>query len=131
MESHFLKVWTKKQQVVALSCAESEQKAAVKTASEGFGIQLVARDLGIPCRLNLHLDVSATMCLVNRRRLVKAKHLDMQDLWIQEACKSGWFVTKKIDKSVNPANLMPKAIPKERIEQFMSFMGYEGGNFAR
>ena len=64
--------------------AESELCAAVKTASEGLGIQSVAKDLGLSCGLNLHLDASATMCLVNRRGLGKAKHVDMQNLWIQE-----------------------------------------------
>ena len=54
--SRCLKVWTKKQQVVALSSAESELFAAVKTTPEGLGIQSVARDLGISCRLNMHLD---------------------------------------------------------------------------
>ena len=51
--------------------------AAVKTASEGLGIQSLAKDLGISCRLNLPLDASATMCLVKRRGLGKAKHVDM------------------------------------------------------
>ena len=120
-----LKVWTKKQQVVALSSAESELYAAVKTASEGFGIQSVAKDLGTSCRLNLHLDASATMCLVNRRGLGKAKDVDMQNLWIQEASKSGRFTTKKVDTSVNPADLMTKLVSKARIEQIMSLMGYE------
>ena len=64
---HCLKVWTRKQQVVSLSSAESELYAAVKTTSEGLGIQSVAKDLGISCGLNLHLDASATMCLVSRR----------------------------------------------------------------
>ena len=91
---HCLKVWTKKQQVVTLSSAESELYAAVKTASEGLGVKSVAKNLGISCRLNLHLDASATMGLVNRRGLGKAKHVDMQNLWIQEASKSGRFVTK-------------------------------------
>ena len=118
-------MWTKKQQVVALSAAESELYTAVKTASEGRGIQSVARDLGVSCRLNLHLDASATMCLVNRRGLGKAKHVDMQNLWIQEASKSGRFATKKIETSVNAADLMTKPIPKARIEQLMSLMGYE------
>ena len=118
--SHCLKLWTKKQQVVALSSAESELYAAVKTASEGLGIQSLARDLGISCRLNLHLDASATMCLVNRRGLGKAKHVDRQSLWIQEASKSGQFATKKVDTSANPADLMTKPIPKARIEQLMS-----------
>ena len=82
--------------MVALSSAESELYAAVKTASEGLGIQSVARELGICCRLNLHLDASATICLVNRRGLGKTKHVDMQNLWIQEASKSGQFATKKV-----------------------------------
>ena len=70
---HCLRAWTKKQQVVSLSSADSELYAAVKTASEGLGIQIVAKDLGISCGLNLHLDSSATMCLVKRRGLGKAR----------------------------------------------------------
>ena len=50
--SRCLKVWTQKQLVVALSSAESELHAAL----EGLGIQSLARDLGISCRVNLHLD---------------------------------------------------------------------------
>ena len=80
---------------------------------------------GISCRLNLHLDASATMCLVNRRGLGKAKHVDMQNLWIQEASKSDQFATKKVDMSVNPGDLMTKPIPKARIEQLASLMVYE------
>ena len=101
---HCLKVWTKKQQVVSLSSAESELYAAVKAASEGLGIQSVAKDLGISCVLNLHLDASAAMCLVSHRGLGNAKHVDMQNLWIQEASRSGRFVTKKVGTSVNPAS---------------------------
>ena len=62
-------VWTKKQQVVSLSTAEGELYAAVKTASEGLVIQSVAKDLGIACGLDLHLDASATMCLVKSHRI--------------------------------------------------------------
>ena len=111
---HCLKVWTKKQQVVSLSSAESELYAAVNTASEGLGIQSVARDLGILFGLNLYLNASATMCLVNRRGLGKAKHVDMQNLWIQEASKASGFIKKKVGTSVNPADLMTKPLPKTR-----------------
>ena len=121
---HCLKVWTKKQQVVSLSSAESELYAAVKTASEGLGAQSVAKDLGILCG-HLHLNASVTTGLVNRRGLGKAKHVEMQNLWIQEASKSGRFVTKKVGTSVNPADLMTKPLPKPKIEQLMSLMGYE------
>ena len=110
---HCLKVWTKKQQVVSLSSADSELYAPVKAASEGMGIQSVAKDLGISCGLNLHLDASATMCLVNRRGLGKAKHVDMQNLWIQEASKSGGVVTKKVGTCANPADFDEAAAETE------------------
>ena len=57
---HCLEVWAKKQQVVALSSAESEVYAAVKTALEGLEIQSVAKDLGISCGVNLHLKRSTS-----------------------------------------------------------------------
>ena len=123
--AHCLKVWTKKQQVVALSSAESELYAAVKIASEGLGIQSAAKDLGMSCGLNLHLDTSATLCLVNRRGLGKAKHVDMQNLWIQEASKSGLSTTRKVGTNVNPADLMTKPLAKPKIEELMGTMGYE------
>ena len=70
---HCLKVCTKKQQVVSLSSAESELYAAVKTALEGLGIQSITKDMGMSCGLNLHLDGSATMCLVKRPGQGKAR----------------------------------------------------------
>ena len=56
---HCLKVRTKKQQVVSVSTAESELHAAVKTAPEALGTRSLAKELGIVCKLVLHLDASA------------------------------------------------------------------------
>ena len=85
----------------------------------------MAQDLGIAYGLNLYLDASATMCLVNSRGLGKAKHVDMQNLWIQEGSKAGRFVTKKVGTSVNLADLMTRPLPKPNIEQLMNIIGYE------
>ena len=41
------------------------------------------------------------MCLVNRRRLGNAKHVNVQHLWMPEASKSEKFVTKKVGTRVN------------------------------
>ena len=118
-------MWTKKQQVVSLSSAESELYVAVKTAPEGLGIQSVAKDLGISCALNPHLDDSATMCLVNRRGLGKAKHLNVQHLRTQEASKSEKPATKKVGTYVNPADLMTKpTVETKKIEQLTNIMSY-------
>ena len=79
--------------------------------------------LGIVCGLNQHLHATATMCLVNRRGLGKAKHVDMQNLWIQDASKSKRFVTKKVGANVNPADLMTKTLPGPKIVQPLKIIG--------
>ena len=54
------------------------------------------------------------MCLVSRIGLGKVKHVDMPNLWTQEASKSGLFVTKKAGTNVNPADLMTKPLPRSK-----------------
>ena len=79
--------------------------AAAKTASEGLGIQSVAKDLGIVCGLG------------------KAKHVDMRNLWIQEASKSKRFVTKKVGTNVNTADLITKPLLGPKIVHLMKIGG--------
>ena len=98
-----------------MSSAESELYAAGQDSVRRARIQSVAKDLGISCRLNLHLDASATMCLVNRRGLARRSMLTCKNLWIQEASKSGRFTTKKVDTSVNPADLMTKLCRRQEL----------------
>ena len=62
----------------------------------------MAKELGDIVGLNLHLETSATMCLINPRGLGKVKHVEMPNLWRQESSQSGWFITKKAGTNVNP-----------------------------
>ena len=78
----------------------------------------LAKDLGIVCKLNLHLDASAIMCLG------KSKHVSVPHTWIPEASKSEKFVTKKVGAHVNSADLMTKPLPRPRIEQLLNLMSY-------
>ena len=61
----------------------------VKTASEGFGGPERGKGPGhIVCGAEPTLGrLGNDAGLVNRRGLGKAKHVDMQNLWIQEASK--------------------------------------------
>ena len=45
-----------------------------------------------------------------------AKHVDVQNLWIQEASEARRFVTKKVGTNVNAADLMTKPLAKPKIE---------------
>ena len=74
--------------------------------------------------MQLHLDSQATLCLLCRRGLGRAKHIELQHLWLPEAVKAGRIATAKVRTEVNPADLMTKALPRERIEALMHIMGY-------
>ena len=65
------------------------------------------------------------MCPVNRRGLGNAKHVEVHNWWIQEASKSGKFVTKKVETDVNPAGMMTKQLPRLKIGQLMKLIGHE------
>ena len=111
-------VWTKKQQVVSLSSAGQNciRRAWDPKRGEGLG-NILQTESTLGCFSN---DV-----LGQPLRIGKAKHVNMQYLWIQEGSKSGQFVTKKVGSSVNPAALMTKPLPQPKIEQLMSIMGCE------
>lgn len=123
--SHCVKNWAKKQQVVALSSAESELYAGLRAGTEGLGLQSIGRDLGKNMSVKLHLDSQATLCLLCRRGLGRAKHIELQHLWLQEAVKGRRIATAKVRTEDNPADLMTKALTRERIEHLMGIMGYQ------
>ena len=78
--------------------------------------------------LGILQDESTPGCLGNNvpaQRTGQGEACRHANLWRQEASKSGRFVTKKGDTSVNPADLMTKPTPTARIEQLMSLMRYE------
>ena len=74
--------------------------------------------------VHLYLDSSAALSLADRRGLGKAKHIDLQHLWLQDAVKEGKIRTHKVLTDVNPADLMTKPLAADRIEMLMSLMGF-------
>ena len=53
--------------------------------------------------------------VLNRRGLGKAKHADLQNMWIQGASKSKRFVTKKVGTNVNTAHSMTNSLLGPKI----------------
>ena len=69
--------------------------------------------------VSVHRRERAERCSHSRVRRAR------QNLWIQEASKSGRFVTKKVGTNVSPADLMTKPLSGPKIDQLMKIMGYE------
>ena len=87
--SHLLKVWAKTQHAIALSSAEAELYAAVHGTAEAMGMQSLMKDLGMSSTVNVGMDASAALGLINRQGLGKARHIETQWLCIQQATREG------------------------------------------
>ena len=56
-------------------------------------------------------DASAALGIIGRRGLGKVRHVDTAHLWIQEVSAKRRAEYKKVEGSVNPADLLTKALP--------------------
>ena len=77
---HLIKGWTKQQSIVATSTAGAELYAGNRAATESMGVQ------SFP--IQLHIDSSAALSIKSGTGLGKAKHSEIQYLWLQEVVRN-------------------------------------------
>eukprot|EP00972_Heterocapsa_arctica_P034668 5105155-Heterocapsa_arctica.AAC.1 len=70
------------------------------------------------------MDASAALGLINRQGLGKARHVETQWLWIQQATREGRVTMNKIPGKENPADLSTKPLNKDMIDGFMKALGF-------
>ena len=115
---------SKRQRSISLSSCESETIAAVSIMSEGIFIKkLIERITGIEPEVRLYIDSSSSRQLISRKGLGKARHLDVNLLWIQ---KMKNVIVKPIKRTENPADLGTKALSRDKIRKYMKALGYKG-----
>ena len=89
---HLIKVWTKQQSIVATSTAETVQQQS----------RWQFRRLPKTCQevvpIRLHIDSSAALSIISRTGLGKAKHIEIQYLWLQEAVRNNKLTVEKIPR---------------------------------
>ena len=120
-----LKTWSKEQKQKALSSGEAELYAANMGASEGLGIQSLAKDFGIQAKVRVEVDASAAVGIIQRRGLGKLRHVHTQDLWSQEAVRRGAFTIRRIDGSTNTSDIGTKPLGRALMEKHLLTMGME------
>ena len=113
-----IKSWSKSQSTIAQSSAESELLATVRSATEGIGLVLLARDLGMEFLVRLHVDASAALGIIERRGVGRVRHLDVGSLWNQEEQLRRIIELKKVAGLVNPGDLLIKNLCIQRIDTY-------------
>ena len=72
------------------------------------GIQSFAQDLNIEIKLRLCIDASATKAIIERRGLGKTRHIEVEDLWLQDQLKSGKLRVIKVHTDHNMSDIGTK-----------------------
>ena len=81
---HYIKSWSKNQSTIALSSAEAELYAIIKTASESLGVMSILWDWDVRMEGDLMADASAALGIIGRTGLGKLRHIDTSYLWLQQ-----------------------------------------------
>ena len=108
--AHLLKSWSMTQPIITLSSGEAELHGVVKAAAGGLGFLSLLADFGVTLRLRLWTDSTASKGICARQGLGKVRHLDVQDLWIQQRIRNGDFELYKIPGERNPGDLFTKLV---------------------
>ena len=62
----------------------------------------------IDCKRSVHADASAAKSIASRRGLGKVRHIEVNQLWLQEKVNNGTVEVEKVDGRVNLADLLTK-----------------------
>ena len=93
---HMVKSWSSTQSVIALSSGEAEYYGMVKGASVSMGIRSILSDIGLKSKIRVMTDSSAAFGITKRRGLGKVRHIELNQLWLQEKASTGEIEIKKV-----------------------------------
>ena len=89
MGKHTIRTWSLTKAVIALSSGEAEYYGMVKGASFTLGTQSLLADLGISAVIHMYTDSSAAKGIASRKGLGKVRHIEVNQLWLQDKVGSG------------------------------------------
>ena len=120
---HCVKVYSKTQAIIAKSSAESELYGVVRGSCESLGLQNSMRDLGSDAGIRLYIDANAAKGKLERSGISKIRHMDVNQLGIQEQCARNMVPAIKANGMKNPSDLMTKHLVGPVIDKHLEFLG--------
>ena len=116
---HLLKTWSTTQSVIALSSGEAEYYGLVKGASQGLGLKAMLQEAGVVTKVVIKTDASAAKGIALRRGMGKIRHIEVNQLWVQDKVAKGEIKIIKIATTENLADHLTKYLNQEGIQEHM------------
>lgn len=105
---HLVETWSSTQNDVALSSGEAELYAIIKGASQALGIRSLIRDMGAGSRIRIFTDSTSGKSIASRRGLGRVRHIEVSNLWIQNAVQEGAVELVKWNNRFNSVDVLTK-----------------------
>ena len=125
--SHLIKSWSTNQATIALSSGEAEYYGMVKGASQAMGLKAIMDDLGVSLKgpIQINTDASAAIGIGSRLGLGKVRHIEVNQLWLQDKVYKGEITLKKIGTDENLADALTKPVSAEILSYHVEKSGAE------
>ena len=109
--AHLIKTWSTTQSVIALSSGEAEYYGLVKGASQGLEMRAMLTELGVESKVVVQTDASAAKGIALRRGMGKLRHIEVNQLWVQDKVAKG-EVNKQKDRDYREHSRSPHQVPQ-------------------
>jgi hypothetical protein len=121
ISSHLIKSWSTTQSVIALSSGEAEYYGMVKASAQGIGAKAMLMDFGVDISepIEVMSDASAAIGIAQRRGMGKVRHIETNQLWLQERVASGSIKIVKIGTHDNLADQLTKPVTQEKMKNHL------------
>ena len=117
--THCLKTWSINQAYIALSSGEAEYYGAVRGASQALGVKAMMKDMGVDIGVQVYIDASAAMGIASRRGMGRVRHIELNELWLQDQVARKRIKLQKVDGKENIADSLTKYCKAENIQMTM------------
>ena len=96
----------------------------VEGATRGIGLRTMFGEMGVDVSvLVVSTDSSAAKSFASQRGLKKMRHIEVKELWLQEAVCRGKVKLLKIEGTKNPADMFTKYLTHAEIERHCGRLG--------
>ena len=121
--SHMVIGWINTQAVIVLSSGEVEYYGMVKGASIGIGVIGIMRDYHQERHVRISSDSSAALGISRRRGLGKVRHIELNQLWLQEKVSMQEVEVRKVRGEDNLVVALTKYLEGRKIQEHMNSTG--------
>ena len=99
-----------------MSSGEAEYYGMVRGASIALGIRSLMEDMGVKTRVRIMTDSSAALGISKRRGLGKVRHLELNQLWLQDKVSTGDIDIRKVKGTENMADALTKHVDQTQLK---------------